>query len=236
MAITEVGNHQTLGYGTAVSDTHGLSIAANDVVVCLIWILGTPSCTDNNGDYALTGGIVDADSIGTACHYNIYYRVAGASEPSAYAFTLSGSNINWGIQTRVFRGVDTSDPWNVLTGNGYASAYANTTTRAAASITTDRDGCLAIAYYTTNKNTFSWDSVDNGFGSGLVRSTAYPSMASYTKTIASAGAVGTTTATYSPEQTQWAGGGIVALQPPADGTFLPHVMTHHFIPPLLGGR
>jgi hypothetical protein len=226
MAITEVGNHQNSSYSTAVTDTHGLSIAADDVVVCLILHLDTASCSDNNGANAFTGGIVDMDALGTVVHYSIYYRVAGASEPSTYAFTLSGSDVNWAIQTRVFRGVDTSSPWNVLSHDNLHATGLTHSAEVAPSIVTTRDGCLALAYFFHNTNALTWATIDNGFGADLERNAAYPSMGSYTKTIASAGEVGATTAGFNQLDCATSGGQ-AALQPPASTDFTGIRVTHH---------
>jgi len=217
VAITEIGTpHQSAGWSTSVSDTHGITIAAGDVVVCYVSYVGNTTCADNNGAYPLTNDLNGSAISTSSAWYNFFTRTAGASEPASYAFTLSGGNTNWWIVTRVFRGVDNANHWDIISNNYASSAFAFTT-RAAASITTNYAGSLAIAHYYINTNTQTFSGVDNSFGSGIVRSAAWPTCATYTKTITNVGAVGVTTATYGPTTDDWSGGGMVALRMYAPG-------------------
>jgi hypothetical protein len=229
MAITEVGTpHQSSGYGSAVSNTHGITIAAGDVVVYFLVYPTNQTVTDNNGDYAFTEDL-RRNLSSTSMYGGFWTRTAGASEPAAYAFTLSSSDYNWTSMVRVFRGVDNDNHWDDVSGTTWASSEVTGTTRAAASITTNYDNALAIAAFVCSGTTQTFTDIDNGFGAGLANNAANLTCATYTKTITPAGATGITTVTFSPSWTNWSGGGHVALRaytepPPA---FTGVRVTHH---------
>jgi len=119
--------------------------------------------------------------------YAIYYRVAGASEPASYSWTLNTST-EWSIQIRVFSGVDTSSVWDVAPSTSTRSFSASGTTATAPSMTTSTDGAMGIiAFFSDSLETFS--NPTNGYETE-VEPASSRAQASYVHTWTSAGATG----------------------------------------------
>ena len=197
MAIAEIsGSPVVTGHASdnTMSITHGLSLQAGDVVVAFIHVNwdGT-TITDDNGSYAFSEHV---NGVGQATsRVGIFSRVAGSSEPSTYSWTQSAGN-NWSIILRVFRGCDTSSPWDVAPSSANSDGASSGTTATAPSITTGYDGSLAIAAVFSDSTGTTYSSPTNGFGAEAEEST-YRCHANYTKAVASAGAVGSTSITLS---------------------------------------
>jgi hypothetical protein len=197
MAITEVGNHSSVGATTAVSDTHGLSINANDVAVCLISHTYNATCTDNNGATPFTATQVNWNPYGDGSHHiiHLWTRVTGASEPAAFAFTLSGAK-NWAMVTRVFRGVDPVTPWdytpNLVNWDANVSSTASVPT-----MNTSSANALALAMFIAQSSGATFSGITNSFTAEKNESRTDMVLGTYTKAIAAAGAVGATAVTLS---------------------------------------
>jgi hypothetical protein len=196
VAIAEVGKHSSGGWGSALADTHGLTIAANDVVIVTLnasWNSPVVTFSDNNGSTPFTSHHSRAAFDGYV-RWQWWYRVAGSSEPSSYAFT-SSANTDWSMMVRVFRGVDTDNIFD-LTVSSAASDSGTSATATASTRTTNYAGSLAIATF-VNKDVKTYSSPTNGFAEELEQSANTATQASYTKAIPSIGAIGATSVTLS---------------------------------------
>ena len=121
--ISEVGHATATGSGTAVSITPAVSTQAGDVVLAVIHANASGNTiTDNNGTNAFTSDI--QENTADSSHYAIVHRVATASEPTTYRWTLSSSQ-SWSVQVRVFRvWPQVSGTWRPLLRPGPAAPPA----------------------------------------------------------------------------------------------------------------
>jgi hypothetical protein len=193
--IAETGHNTNTGSsGTSISITHGLTINNGDVVVAMMLANSTgDTITDNNGSYAFSQAIQEeAAGGGVSLRYAIFYRVAGASEPSTYTWSLASST-NWGIVLRVFSGVDNTSVWDVAPSTSTRSYGSSGTTATAPSMTTVTPGAMGIVAFFTDGNR-QYSNITNGYGT-LVQEYAQRAVASAIRTWASAGATGTTSGT-----------------------------------------
>ncbi|MBL4591188.1 MAG: hypothetical protein JKY96_04445 [Phycisphaerales bacterium] len=214
MAITEVGNASAGGTGTAVSVTHGQTILAGDVITTLINCNGSgTTITDNNS------GVVHTKSFGEngaqTSSYAIYERIAGSSEPAAFAFTL-GSSQDWSVITRVFRGVH-ADVWDVAPAVGTRASGTNSLTATAPTITTVNNNALGLLMVASDSTGRVYSAPSNGYG-GLVNQGADRSVGSAFRTWATAGATGASSLTLSASD-DWIIHQI-ALKPASSGSLL----------------
>jgi len=192
--ISETGSATNIGTSNAVSITHGLTINANDVVIALIHVNNeTPNIADNNGANSFTEQIQETNGSETS-GYAIFYRIAGASEPSTYSWTLDGS-WEWSIQIRVFSGVDNSSVWDVAPSTSTKSYAASGTSATALTMTTSNNGAMGIiAFFSDSLETFS--NPTNGYGTE-VEPASSRAQASYIRKWTTAGATGASSATLS---------------------------------------
>lgn len=127
---------------------------------------------------------------------SVYYKVAGASEPANYTFTLSrAANIGTGIIA--FSGVDNTAPIDDI--QNYSSGGTNSTTHSApsASASTNGDYMVDLWGYKTNVTASGYDA---SLTANYTASTTNIGVASAGKSLNNAGATGTfnsTTATNS---------------------------------------
>ena len=181
-AISEVGCATADGSSTAPGITHGMTINEGDFIVALVHLnLSTNVLSDNNGNYAFTKDIneqgADTSIIG------IYHRVAGASEPSSYAWSAKTSGA-WSIQLRVFRAEGTIE-YDVAPATGNKGTGSTGTTATAPSISTGADDAVVIAAFFTDSITVTYSAPTNGFGFEC-QPAAQQAQASYLKEVASA--------------------------------------------------
>lgn len=202
MAITETGNAtNSATTGTAVSVAHSLTINAGNVIVFQVHAnrTTTQTITDNNGAYAPTEHIQENTADGSA-RYAIYSRVAGASEPATYQWTLSEDN-RWSVQIRVFSGVNNTTPWDVIpsasTRNGGVS-----TALTAPTMTISTAGAMGIVLGIADHNIATFSSSTNGYGTEIEPATPGQSQVSYIRIWATTGSTGTTGVT-SSASTSW---------------------------------
>lgn len=192
MAISKVGNAEAYGSGTAVSVTHGLTIQEDDVVVAIVNCHGSANTiTDNNGAYAFAKD--DQQTSGGNHQAAIFHRVAGASEPASYAFTLGTSN-PWDVQVRVLRGVDGAAVWDVAPATSFTTDYG--TTPYVLSQTMAKGGGHAIFFVAVPSYTTSASGTDNGFADELVNSGGECTLTA-SRAFASAGGTGDTSCSIS---------------------------------------
>jgi hypothetical protein len=135
-------------------------------------------------------------------HTKVFYKYAGGSEPSSYAFTYGATSDGYGANgaiTRVTGGPSSGDPFDVAPT--YAAGNSASSTITAPTITIVNGGALAI---------FSWlfqegftDRTVTGPGGGVTLYGTYPDVGGLAdlesgyKTIPSAGATGSQVATLS---------------------------------------
>ena len=190
--ITETGSATTSGNGTSVSITHGLTINANDVIIAMINANSTTqTISDNNDPYAFEEQIEETG--GDTNTYAIYYRVAGASEPASYSWSLSSSQ-QWSIQIRVFSGVDTASVWDVAPSASTRSSSTTGTTATAPSMNVSNAGAMGILAIFTDATTRNYSNPTNGYGTEVEEVDDRPQV-SYIREWASAGVTGTSSAT-----------------------------------------
>jgi len=84
------------------------------------------------------------------------HRVAGATEPASYAWTLVPAR-TWSVTLRVFRGVAAS-VWEVAPAAATRSQQAAVTTVTAPSMTIATPGALGLLLAITDSNTTSHSS------------------------------------------------------------------------------
>lgn len=130
--------------GTAISCTHGLTIAAGDVIIIAInYNGGAYTVDDNNGSTPCTSILANRSYNGGSASYHLWYRVAGASEPSAYAFTGSNSE-RWSIIVAQYRGVNATI-WDVQPTSSTEKLTEHTTIPTNA-LTTLTNGAMVLAF------------------------------------------------------------------------------------------
>ena len=214
MAIALKGSAVTsgsTGASGAITITHGLTIAAGDVLIAfVVTARNAGTMADNNGDYAFTEDYDWLDTTNGESHA-VYSRVAGSSEPSSYAWATAA----WWTYCVIllqFSGVDSDDIWDVppsdATRDGSWGATAT-----ADSQTTTVDGALALFFVQGGGQNVT--DPTNSFGDGVGQNTADPKSWVFFKSIASAGAIGSTSATLSGD-TAWRTH-LLALTPAASG-------------------
>jgi len=206
--------------------THGLTIIENDVLVAVIHI------NDYHSYGVASSGFtedVDQSTIGTSS-FMLCHKVAGASEPGTYTWDVDTTSDYGGVTLLQFRGVDTDNVWDVAppTALEYQPSAGDWegddpwASPQALSRSTSYDGSMAILvamvdtgayydYFTAVGNSFeNLYNTPTGSASSVVIGTA-------TKTISTAGAIGTTSIT--PEvSSQDCTVGLMALRAASAGT------------------
>ncbi len=226
MAVTTA--HNGAGTGTAISITHGLTINAGDAVVALVHTNGANNTiTDNNGANAFGSDFQENGASPATNRYGIFSRIAGASEPSSYAFTAASSG-RWSIAIAVVPDIDAT-VWDVApaagtraTGSQLISTSYNVTAPSIDIATAGAIGLLLSVDDHTSGACATVTAVGNSYGG--IDADYNQSAAVASRTFASTGATGTSTLTYT-------GDGFtvsyvahqVALKPAAAGT--PHPYT-----------
>ena len=187
MAITETGAASTGGTGTNASITHGLTINSGDVIIVTLHANNNPTRTDNNGANSFTDDFADQGA--NASHsYTIFSRVAGASEPASYSFTL-GSSERWSIVIRVFEGVHPTI-YDVAPAAGNKYVRNTDPSPAVDAITTTYDRSYAFFLVISDNETNTYTGPTNGYGDSVAR-TSNQVQDTYIKFIATAGSTGT---------------------------------------------
>ena len=104
MAISFIAHASAHASSGHVSITHGLTILEGDVLIAVLSVVNTGS-TFASDDSEFTDDYQDAFADGNLA---IMSRVAGASEPSDYSWTISPSAVRHSVIIKQFRGVDSS--------------------------------------------------------------------------------------------------------------------------------
>ncbi|GAA1253586.1 phytase [Arthrobacter pascens] len=112
--------------------------AAGDVLVASFTADKNPTAAVPAGWTAITNGL----SIGSGARAFAYYRVAGASDPATYTWTLSTA-VKWGGGITAYTGVNTSTPLDSTVATAVNATFSATSI-AVPSVTTTRNGALLI--------------------------------------------------------------------------------------------
>lgn len=225
MAIVQTGSNTSTGSDAAPTITHGLTINSGDLVL----IIGNANASgntwsDNNGSTPLT---IDFQETGSGTNtYAIMTRIAGASEPSSYAFTISASN-NWSLTIRVFSGVH-ADIWDVAPAVG-TRATGTGTTATSPDMTTGFDGSMGLLVETTDSSSTAISAPTNGYGTLISIATSI-TQGSAIRIWATAQTTGTSAVTLDKNQ-DWALHQIALKQATGGATNAP---TGHLLGPLHG--
>ena len=187
MAIIETGAASTGGTGTSASITHGLNINSGDVIIVTLHANNNPTRTDNNGANSFTDDFADT-AVTASSSYTIFSRVAGASEPASYSFTL-GSSERWSIVIRVFEGVH-STIYDVAPAAGNKYIRNTDPSPAVDAITTTYDRSLAFFLVMADSETNTYSSPTNEYTSSVAR-TSNQIQDTYIKYLGDAGSTGT---------------------------------------------
>jgi hypothetical protein len=196
VGISETGSATNVGNSTSPNITHGLTINENDVVIAIIHHnLESVNITDDNGANAFVEAFEENNG-SESSSYAIYSRVAGASEPATYQWTLDTSD-DWLIQIRVFSGVDTSSVWDVAPSASTRDNSSSGTTATAPTMTTSNDGAMGI-FLVISDSIITFSDPTNGYGIEVEHGSGRAA-ASYIREWATAGATGASSATLSAD-------------------------------------
>lgn len=198
MAITRNGTGATATSAStsSLTITHGLTINENDfIVVCVNGNSTTGNLSSNAGNPTFSG-FEEAGQGGFTGRVGMFWRVAGASEPTSYTFD-QGSADRLCITLDCFTGVDTTTPWDVQP-SASSRASGGTTSVTTTSLTTATDGnwgfggfmCDATSNFSAYSNSYANEVEDN----------TNQTVAHVSREFATAGSQGTITATLSGTQ------------------------------------
>ena len=211
MAISEVGTANAGGTGTAISLTHNLTIAADDIIVVALHTNDTSTQTDNNGATPFTD-VYGTFLPGNCSNSHIWVRKAGASEPAAYAFTQSDASASYSIIARVFRGCH-ADIWDVAPAAA-RTATGTSATATAPDMTITNAGSMGLLGIFVDSSSVTLSDPTNSYGGEV--EIGNRALATYIRAGLAAGATGTTAATLSFSD-DWAAYQF-ALKPAAAGS------------------
>ena len=216
MTISLIASARAVGTSTTPTITHGLTLEAGDVLVAMgNHNYSTSSSWAATGTYQFTElcDVAGSPAPATSQFYMGHRVVTTPASETSYSWTIDESQ-NWTICLRQFRGVDTTNIWDLavptVTGTGADNwQYGNGTTATAATRSTNYDGSLAIFvvwtdaesvdFYSSVTNSFTdlYNAPQTGDGTGSV-------LASAIKQISSAGAIGATACTLASNDWQCA--------------------------------
>lgn len=101
MSFTYAGGATASGTtGPADTGAHGITINSGDLVTVYVGINGTGSLTPDDAGW---NTVIDEIPAGETARHALYWRVAGASEPSNYSWTM-GTSAEWRTIIKVFPG------------------------------------------------------------------------------------------------------------------------------------
>jgi len=103
MTIAYTGGNNNIGTSAAPSTgTHGITINSGDLVVVYVNSNNTGAIAADSGGTTFTEALEVSAPGGNSCAHALYYKIAGASEPTAYTFTAG--NAQWHVIIKVFSG------------------------------------------------------------------------------------------------------------------------------------
>lgn len=195
-AITFVNSSTVSGNGGTITLGVPTGVVANDFMLAMMTIRGGTGTTITaplGWTLVPTNGRVNS---GTVLAQAVYYRVAGASEPASYNWTITSDRFAAAILA--YRGVNTVTPINVSAGQANAASLSAT----ASSVTTTVGNTRLVSIFGRPNGNNTWDIAPNpasmtqqfaSFGSGAGPNGA--ELLAADQAIATAGATGTRTAT-----------------------------------------
>ncbi len=184
LPITESGSATSNGAGVSITVTHGLNIEANDLILAFVHVNGNQRVTDNNPTSLFTEEI---DQVGAGSNgHAIYSRIAGASEPATYQWTIPSGN-RWSVSIRVFKNVNTSNIWEVAPSVATRNS-GDGATATAPSVTTNTDGAMGILFVVSDRPIQNFTNPTNGYGDEIEATSQ--AQANYVRTWPVAGLTG----------------------------------------------
>lgn len=153
-ALSYVGSASDVNASsTAISMTHGLTINSGDWILAIVNYNSTGIIvSDNNSGYEFTSVTVNES---TSSGRHIFRRIAGASEPANYDFTLASAQRNASVLL-VFRPTTGSVATNSFDVTPAAVNVSNDTTITATGVTATVDDAIQIVVgYIDGTATFS---------------------------------------------------------------------------------
>lgn len=155
MAITFVDSTTGGGTGTDATAAVPTGIQANDFLIAVVHWNGPPgTISDNNGADAFTSILANREYNGPSAQVDVFYRVADGGETGSFSFT-SDSN-RWCVVVAAYRGVDTSDPWDVAPSASTENTGSGTATQTTKSVTTNSDNAWAVTFAVNDSNSVSF--------------------------------------------------------------------------------
>lgn len=191
MTILQTGSKTSFSANDPWSFTHDQTINNGDLVVAILNVNG-----DGNPLDLPTGGTTwieayDADGAAAdSFRTGIWYKKAGASEPSSYDFDTNVGNTA-SVQFRVFSGTFDTDPLDVAALANFPTSRTNP----GCLTITVAVGAVAIAFCAADTATGTADSVDNSY-TGLLSQSDRLTGSAY-RIFASGGVTGETKITFS---------------------------------------
>jgi hypothetical protein len=160
--------------------------AAGDLLLATLEIDEDPATVTGPTGWTMLLDTVGAPGTGQAFHTQVWWKLAGASEPASYAWTISGAP--WvDIGLVAYKSVNQASPIDVSAGRDAGTTTAPTTP----SVTTTGPNELVVALY-VNFESGSWTP-----GSGMTERYDFDSNEATDVVQASAGATGAKTSTNS---------------------------------------
>lgn len=149
----------------------------------------------------------------------LYYKIAGASEPSTYTWSVNdGGDRCLGIATVTTGTFDATTPVGTTNGVDWSRLFqpSSSTSVTAPTITPAVDECLGIAFYGATSGGFTW-TTPSGYTERFDGTNGGPSMSIHTKALTTS-ATGSVTATASSAVGTNEGAGVLfAVRPVAGG-------------------
>src|SRR5262249_49565341 len=177
-------SQSTVINGTTVSKPPG--VVAGDLLLARLGGDEDPATVSGAAGWGRLLAATCAEGRRAAFHGQVWYRVGGASEPSSYTWTVSGSP--WvDIGVLAYSNVNQASPIDLSSGR-YAGVTASPSTSA---VTTTGSNEMVVALF-INFNSGTWTA-----GSGMTQRYNFDSNEAQDAPQASAGSTGTKTATNS---------------------------------------
>jgi hypothetical protein len=170
--------------GTTVSRPSG--VAAGDLLLATLEVDEDPATVSGPAGWTLLLDTPAAQGTGSAFHAQVWYKVAGSSEPGSYSWTVSGSPwVDIGLLD--YSNVNQASPIDVSAGR-YAGVTATPST---STVTTTAANEMLVALF-INFDSGTWTA-----GSGMTKRYDFDSNEAQDALQAAAGSTGTKTATNS---------------------------------------
>jgi len=168
------GSSTALSWKETITISKPSGVALGDIMIASISELDVNA--DALSDPTLSGwtlipGVVNVGG-GSAKHCALFYKIATASEPASYTFTLTGSPVPSGpyeVYTHsvgsivAFSGVDAVNPFEAIGTMNSQLSHTPLTTLSAPSITTTTDNCAIVLF--GMESYYSGGNVDVSFSS-----------------------------------------------------------------------